>query len=50
MSKSKSKKKEKETPKSQKYNMIFKLYDEDKDGFVDLDYLGEMLRSLGAAI
>ena len=50
MSKSKSKKKEKETPKTQKYNMIFKLYDEDKDGFVDLDYLGEMLRSLGAAI
>ena len=29
---------------------LFTVFDEDKDGFVDLDYLGEMLRSLGAAI
>ena len=27
---------------------IFKLYDEDKDGFVDFVYLAEMMRSAGA--
>ena len=30
------------------YTKIFKLYDEDKDGFVDLVYLAEMMRSAGA--
>ena len=30
------------------YTKIFKLYDEDKDGFVDFIYLPEMMRSAGA--
>ena len=30
------------------YTKIFKLYDEDKDGFVDFVYLAEMMRSAGA--
>ena len=30
------------------FTKIFKLYDEDNDGFVDLIFLGEMMRSAGA--
>ena len=30
------------------YTKIFKLYDEDNDGYVDLSFLGEMMRSAGA--
>ena len=30
------------------YTKIFKLYDEDNDGFVDFVYLSEMMRSAGA--
>ena len=47
---SKTKGKKKENPEVHKYRMIFKLYDEDKDTFVDMDLLGEMLRSAGAAL
>ncbi len=47
---SKTKGKKKENPEVHKYRMIFKLYDEDKDSFVDMDLLGEMLRSAGAAL
>ena len=40
--------KNKKAPKQQinkNISMVFKLYDEDKDGFVELKYLGEMLRA-----
>ena len=30
------------------YTKIFKLYDEDNDGYVDLAFLAEMMRSAGA--
>ena len=30
------------------YSKIFKLYDEDNDGYIDLAFLGEMMRSAGA--
>ena len=30
------------------YTKIFKLYDEDNDGYVDLTFLAEMMRSAGA--
>jgi Ca2+-binding EF-hand superfamily protein len=45
--------KNKKTPKQQinkNISMVFKLYDEDKDGFVELKYLGEMLRALGGCL
>ena len=29
------------------YTKIFKLYDEDNDGYVDLSFLGEMMCSAG---
>ena len=31
-----------------RYQKIFKLYDRDKDGLVDMEYFGEMIRSAGA--
>ena len=45
--------KNKKVPKQQinkNISMVFKLYDEDKDGFVELKYLGEMLRALGGCL
>ena len=45
--------KNKKAPKQQinkNISMVFKLYDEDKDGFVELKYLGEMLRALGGCL
>ena len=30
------------------YTKIFKLYDEDNDGYVDISFLAEMMRSAGA--
>ena len=49
MSKAKGRK-EKDDPDTRRYKMIFKLYDEDKDGFVSTDKFGEMIRAAGAAI
>ena len=43
-------KKEKNDPNSRRYQMIFKLYDEDKDGLVDFDKFGEMIRSAGGSL
>ena len=48
MSKSKGKKEKDQNVK--RYQMIFKLYDEDKDGLVDMSSFGEMIRAAGAAI
>ena len=48
MSKRDSMKKNKSKKADSTYTKIFKLYDEDKDGFVDLIYLAEMMRSAGA--
>ena len=48
-SETKSKKKHHKSKKSDStYTKIFKLYDEDNDGFVDFAYLSEMMRSAGA--
>ena len=38
----------KKSKKDSMYTKIFKLYDEDNDGYVDLSFLGEMMRSAGA--
>ena len=44
-----SKKKHHKSKKSDSmYTKIFKLYDEDNDGYVDMAFLGEMMRSAGA--
>ena len=48
MSKRDSIKKSKPKKADSTYTKIFKLYDEDKDGFVDFVYLPEMMRSAGA--
>ena len=48
MSKRDSMKKNKSKKADSTYTKIFRLYDEDKDGFVDLIYLAEMMRSAGA--
>ena len=49
MSDKSSKKKKHRTKKPDStYTKIFRLYDEDNDGFVDFVYLGEMMRSAGA--
>ena len=43
-----TKKKHKTRKADSTYTKIFKLYDEDNDGFVDFVYLSEMMRSAGA--
>ena len=43
-----TKKKHKTKKADSTYKKIFKLYDEDNDGFVDFVYLSEMMRSAGA--
>ena len=43
-----SKKHHKNKKADSMYTKIFKLYDEDNDGYVDLSFLGEMMRSAGA--
>ena len=43
-----SKKHHKSKKADSMYTKIFRLYDEDNDGYVDLSYLGEMMRSAGA--
>ena len=48
MSKRDSMKKNKSKKADSTYIKIFRLYDEDNDGFVDLIYLAEMMRSAGA--
>ena len=48
MTKRDSIKKSKPKKTDSTYTKIFKLYDEDKDGFVDFIYLPEMMRSAGA--
>ena len=48
MSRRESIKKGKPKKTDSTYTKIFKLYDEDKDGFVDFIYLPEMMRSAGA--
>ena len=48
MSRRESVKKGKPKKTDSTYIKIFKLYDEDKDGFVDFIYLPEMMRSAGA--
>ena len=48
MSRRESIKKGKPKKTDSTYIKIFKLYDEDKDGFVDFIYLPEMMRSAGA--
>ena len=48
MSKRDSMKKNKSKKADSTYTKIFRLYDEDNDGFVDLIYLAEMMRSAGA--
>ena len=43
-----SKKHHKSKKADSMYTKIFRLYDEDNDGYVDLSFLGEMMRSAGA--